>query len=131
MKGDPAQKDAGCATRFWRSFERHGSRCSLDMAKPNSPTNPQRNTRPRFIDNAGHMDPAHRERLLNKHTAPTKDPAPFRQPRRVGPLHGHSDSLAAQTVASMTSGEQESPDSTHALEDLTEVSFAEVIDGSR
>lgn len=101
------------------------------MAKLTTPpAKPQRNSRPRFIDNAGHMDPAHRDRLLNKHAAPSvADPAPFRKQRRVGPLDG--DSLAAQTVASMTSGEQESPESTHALEELTEVSFAEVIDGSR
>lgn len=113
--------------------ERHVSRFVQDMSKlkPKSPlATASATTRPQFIDNSGHMDPAHRERLLKRGTAAkTKDPLPFRSQGHVEPIIG--ENLAAQTVTSMTSGEQEGPASSNALEDLTEVSLAEVLDGSR
>lgn len=74
------------------------------------------------------MDPAHRERLLRKGGAASASPdaLPFRRQGRSEPIIG--ETLAAQTVTSMTTGEQENPESTNTLEDLTEVSLAEVID---
>jgi hypothetical protein len=73
------------------------------------------------------MDPAHRNRLLKRHDAAlsARDPLPFRGQGRTEPILG--EALAAQTVTSMTSGEQESPESTNNLEDLTEVSLSEVL----
>lgn len=104
----------------------------MSKINPTTRTNaPNGKNRPRFIDNAGHMDPEHRERLLKQHgpVNSPRDPAPFRSQGRIEPIIG--ETLAAQTVTSMTSGEQESPEETHTLEDLTEVSLTEVLDGPR
>jgi hypothetical protein len=100
---------------------------SQSKTKEHSQTNNA--SRRRFIDNAGHMDPAHRDRLLKQHATATsaRDPLPFRSQGRVEPILG--EFLAAQTVTSMTSGEQESPESTNTLEGLTEVYITEGLNG--
>lgn len=74
------------------------------------------------MDNAGHMSPAHADRLL--HLNPSSDAAA--QPGFLCDLTASdrslSDSIAEETVANMTSGQQEQP-SRVALEDLAELSI--------
>jgi len=76
----------------------------------------------RFMDNAGHMSRGHAERL--RHLTPSSNEAA--QPGFLCDLTASdralSDSLAEETVLSMTSGQQEQP-SLVALEDLAELSI--------
>lgn len=74
------------------------------------------------MDNAGHMSPAHADRLL--HLTPSSDGAA--QPGFLCDLtesdRALSDSIAEETVANMTSGQQQQP-SLVAFEDLAELSI--------
>ena len=74
------------------------------------------------MDNAGHMSPAHADRLL--HLTPSSDGAA--EPGFLCDLNDSdqalADSIAEETVANMTSGQQQPP-AIGALEDLAELSI--------
>jgi len=76
----------------------------------------------RFMDNAGHMSRAHAERLHKLTPAPDGSPEPGFLCNLSASDRALSDSLAEETVANMTSGQQEHP-SQVAREDLAELSI--------
>lgn len=76
----------------------------------------------RFIDNAGHMSPDHVQRLrqLGQSSAPAGEPGFLRG--LSGSDRELADSIAEDTVANMTSGQQ-SPPSVAAFDDWTDLSI--------
>lgn len=91
------------------------------MTETGSPKRRRAPTERRFIDNAGHMSPDHVERLrqLGGSSDASEEPKMFRH--LTDSDRDLADAIAEETVANMTSGQQQPPPST--LEELDDLSI--------
>jgi hypothetical protein len=92
------------------------------MTETGSPKRRRARNERRFIDNAGHMNPEHVERLrqLGGSSEASGEPEIFRHLRDSE--RDLADSIGEETVATMTSGQQQPP-SPGPLEDLDDLSI--------